>query len=107
MRSGKLRHLVTIWTPAAPTRTDRGAAVPAWTELDQVYADIKPITAREVQIAHGITPTISHKVEIRATAGIDTRCKFTLGERTFLIHGIVDPEERGREMNLWCTEVTS
>lgn len=107
MRSGSLKHRLTIWTPSTGSRSARGGDTAAWTQLDQVWGEIRPISAREVEIARGLSPTVSHRIRIRQRSGITTRCRITYGERTFFVNGAISPLEDQRELLVYCTEVTS
>lgn len=107
VRIGPVRHLVQILLPVTVSRTAHGSVVSGTERIGSAYAEILPISAREVEIARGFSPTVNHRIRIRHRDDIDTRMRLQYNERTFTINGITDQDGRRRELLLYCTEVTS
>jgi SPP1 family predicted phage head-tail adaptor len=108
MDFGKLISRIHIWQAAAnPARDGYGGVTDTPELVCKVWAEIMAVSAREVELARGYAPTVSHKVRIRHRAGLNARMWITLGERTLAINGVTDPDDSHRELILYCTEVTS
>lgn len=103
MRAGNLRNYVTIQQPASD-QDDRGEDTATWTTLGQVYAEILPIGAREIDVARGFAPTVSHRIRIRYRSDVTTLMRITFDSRTFAINGAVDQDGRKRELMIFATE---
>ena len=104
MRAGRLRHRVTLQSPAQ-SRDAIGAPVTRWIDVATVWAAVEPLTVRELAIFAQTTALASHKVTIRSYSTLKPDWRITFGDRAFEIEGILDKEERGREMTVLCTEL--
>lgn len=107
MRAGQLRHRITILTPSGEVRDSYGGVTPQWSELAKPWAEIIPVSARELEVARGYSPTVSHQIRIRYRTDINSRCTISYATRSFSINGVVDPDGRRRELLMYCTEIVS
>src|SRR4051812_31957862 len=107
MQAGKLRHRIAILTPGPATRDTFGGASPTWTVLARDWVAIEPISGREADVARGKCPTVSHKLTMRYRSNLSSRCQIMKQDRTFQVNYFLDPEERKRELWIFCTEITS
>lgn len=79
----------------------------------KVLAEVKAATAREVErvVASSVQSSVSHLVTIDYVRGVTTEAQVifhdTIGDRTFSISGIDDPEEQHVELILACEETRS
>lgn len=103
MKTGPMRHRVKI-QQATETQTASGKVSRAWTDCGTVWAAVEPLTGREAVQAQQINPLLSHTVRIRYWDGLTTKYRFVFSGRTLNIGGIIDPDERHREMRCLCTE---
>lgn len=108
MRAGDLRHRVTFQSRSAVTDTF-GAQTDTWKNVTTVWADISPLSGRELMAAQAINVEISHKVEIRyqslfAGPKAVAAMRILYGDRIFNIHASIDPDERRKSLELSCSE---
>jgi SPP1 family predicted phage head-tail adaptor len=103
IRAGRLRHLVTIQSQAT-AQDAYGAAVRAWSDLATVWAEIAPLTGRELWAAQQTAATTTHRVTMRHHPDVTSACRLQFGSRIFGIDSVLNPEERGERLVLLCTE---
>jgi SPP1 family predicted phage head-tail adaptor len=107
MRAGKLRHRVTVQSPAG-TRDAVGERQTTWTDVAaNVPASIEPLAAREQFLAAQAQASTTHRVRLRYSSDLSAlnaswRIKF--GDRVLVIDGVRNIEERNMEFELLCTE---
>jgi SPP1 family predicted phage head-tail adaptor len=108
MRAGDLRHRVRIQKRSVVTDTF-GAQSHVWTDVATVWADISPMSGRELLAAQAINVDISHVVTIRyqpqfASPKAVAAMRILYGERIFNISAPRDVDERHRQIELQCAE---
>jgi SPP1 family predicted phage head-tail adaptor len=100
--AGKLRHRITIQSPPDDVAFgDKGN----WTDFCTVWADIRPISGKELFEAQTIGSELSHKINIRYRAGIDSTMRIKFGDRYFYIISVINFGELNRDIQLVCKEV--
>lgn len=102
MRSGKLRHLLTIEKPSV-TQDGRGENVTTWTEVARLHGELKPLSGRESRAADQVVSEATHRARFRYTPGlsIDSTQRLTHNGRTFEITAPPrNIDERNRELIL-------
>lgn len=106
MQSGRLRNRVTIQYPVT-AQNEYNEEVITWTDLDQVWADIRPTSARERMIssADQLQAAIDHVIIIRWRSDISTKQRIKFGTRIFDIEGFADRTGKRHELRLDCREV--
>ena len=104
MQRGRLRHRIII---QAKTETvgANGEKSPTWATWKTPWANIAPAEPSEQIIGERATETGSHQITIDYIEGLTADHRILYGSRTFNIHGIVNVDERNREMVLSCSEV--
>lgn len=103
MRSGELRHRVTV--QKVTTLVDRfGDPKPTYSPLATVWASVEPLTAREVLQAGEAAADVTHRVRLRYMPGVSSMGRVVFGDRTFEVTSVINPEERNRELVLLCQE---
>ena len=103
---GNFRHWVDLMEKTSSTPDASGQRVPVYTKLCTTRAKIEGISSREVERAKSFSEQTTHKVTIRWRDGVDHTMQVVFGDRTFLITGIINPEERNVRLELFCTELT-
>lgn len=108
MRSGDLRHRVTFQRRSTVTDSF-GAQSETWTDVATAWADISPLSGRELLAAQAVNVEISHTVTIRYQAQFAgpkavAAMRIVYGDRIFNIHSSLDVDERHRELKLTCSE---
>lgn len=76
----------------------------AWTDLSQEWTQIEPVSGREYFNASGERAEITHKLTMRAGRSYAPRDRVVYGSRVFNIRSVLNREERGRYLDLMCTE---
>lgn len=106
MPAGRRLHWVTLSNPGTPTSDGDGGWTQTPVVLAQVRAAIDPAAARNLEsLAAGtIISQATHVVNVPYMAGVTTETVLTFGTREFHVLGVVNPEERNRELNLMCVE---
>lgn len=104
MRSGQLRHRVTI-QQKAPTRDTYGGEVEAWTAVATVWASVEPLQGREFLEGRQIQAEVSTRIRIRRRAGVVPHMRVVWGAHTYDIQAVIEPDSNRREFQLMCVEV--
>ena len=105
MRSGSLRHYVTIQKVTVTQDSDTGEPSESWSTLAQVWAAVEPLSGREFMNAQQVESQITHRVRIRARDDVTPDMRISHDSRTLNIESVINIEERDRELHLMCTEV--
>jgi SPP1 family predicted phage head-tail adaptor len=106
MRAGKLRHKVTLQSPAG-SRDAVGQRTTVWTTVDTVRGAIIPLKSDSRFLAAQAHASTTHRIRIRyqpEIAGIDGSWRVLFGSRVFTIDGVINVDERSRELELLSTE---
>jgi SPP1 family predicted phage head-tail adaptor len=108
MNAGDLRHRITLQQPGGTTRDETGAKVKAWPTVATIWANVRPVTAREQFMAAQQQASTTHVVTIRAGSApdaLDARWRIVFKGRILRIDGPPrDLEERGIWLEMDCTE---
>lgn len=78
MRNGRRRTLVRLEEPAEGAPDAYGAPVSGWRPLGEAYAEIVPLSARELEVARQVEPRASHRVTILYRPGLSHRVRFVI-----------------------------
>jgi len=102
---GRLRHRLVL---EAPVETDDGAGgvLRAYENLATVWAAIEPLGLAEQVAAEALGARLTHRIVVRVGFDLTLRHRFKLGERTFRIAAIRDPDESGRFREISAEERT-
>jgi len=103
MRSGLLRHWVTIRT-YTKTRDEYGAEIETWADFADTWASVEPLIGREYMAAKQISAEVSHKIRMRYIAGLLPTMRIAWGSREFEIVSIINVQERNQEIVIMATE---
>jgi SPP1 family predicted phage head-tail adaptor len=108
MRAGELRHRIAFQKRNASLDAF-GGQLSTWSTIATVWADIRPMSGRELLAAQAINIDISHTVEIRyqlqfAGPKAVAAMRILYGDRIFNIHSSIDPDERHKTLELGCSE---
>ena len=103
MRAGKLRHRVTIESPSE-SQSDSGEVTSTWAAIATVWAAVEPLSGRERLAAEQAGAEVAVRVRMRYVAGVTPTCRILHGTRYLEIAAVIDPAERGAELELLCRE---
>lgn len=104
MQRGKLRTKITIQSKTE-TANSYGEKIAGWSTFHQPWANIVSTPANESVKSDRATGTGSHAITIEYLSGLTADHRILYGSRVFQIHGVVNVDERNREMILNCSEV--
>lgn len=106
LRSGHLRHELTIETLSNPSTTldSRGQPTRTWNRLATVRAMVEPLRGQEALLARQLYATASHKLTFRYQPNVTTQARATHRGRVFNFHDVRNVEERDRVLEVICTE---
>ena len=104
MRSGKLKHRVTI-QELSIARNDYGEDIESWVNVSIVWASIEPLRGREYWQAKQVVGEITGRITIRYLEGVDEKMRIIYGEKTYNILSVINPEEKNRILQLLVKEV--
>lgn len=92
---GRLRSELSL--QAAERASDgQGGFVETWSEVAGVFALVEPLAARDVFEADRPAAEVTHRITIRARAGVGAGMRFVRDTRVFAILAMHDPDESGR-----------
>ena len=104
MRSGRLRHRVTIQTQTK-TQDSTGSVIPSWSEFAEVWASIEPISGREFFSASQVQSSVSTRIRIRFCDGVTPKMRVVHGSDYYDIEAVIPDQISGRhEMQLMCVK---
>jgi head-tail adaptor len=105
---GQKRHLVSLDAPGAAVPDADGGFTQTWAPLEpaEMYAEIKPATARDLErvTAGTVLSSASHVVTLDFHPGVNTQTRITFNGRVFSVTGVSNPEERNIELICLCVE---
>jgi SPP1 family predicted phage head-tail adaptor len=105
MKIGPLRDRLTIQT-YTDTFNTYGETTKSWSTLTgtPVYAEIRPVSGRELIRADKVQGEVSHIITIRHLSTVTNRMQATDGTRTFQILAVIPDRTNKKMMQLLCTE---
>jgi SPP1 family predicted phage head-tail adaptor len=108
MRAGVLRHRITIQSRSSG-RDALGGQVPTWSDVATVWADVQPLSGRELLAAQANKSELTHTVTIRyqsqfSDPKVMAAMRILYAARIFNIHASIDPDERHIALELACGE---
>lgn len=105
MKTGNLRHYITI-EQQTETFNSEGELVTTWTTYKNVWAEILPLVGREFWASKQVNSETTGKLRIRYIAGVTPKMRIKFGSRILNITGIVNTEEKNKEIVIYYSENT-
>jgi SPP1 family predicted phage head-tail adaptor len=99
------RHRVTLQQRATVVDNE-GFATEQWQDWVTVWAAVEPIRGREYFAAAAVNAQNDVRIRIRYRPGVTPDMRVVYGQRVFDIQSVIDVDERHREIQLMCREVT-
>lgn len=100
---GDLDQRVVLEQPV-DTPDEIGGVTRVWTNVDQVWAQVTPMSGREEFNGERQASVIIHRVLIRWRPDVTGAMRVRLGDRFLSIHAAIDWDERRRFLLLQCEE---
>lgn len=105
MRTGRLRHVVNL-ERVVVTTNDWGQQVETWAAYATVWAGIEPLFGREYVAAQQETGHVMVRIILRYRSDVLMTDRVTHGGKIYaLVAPPINPDLRGRELQLSCREV--
>ena len=105
MKIGRMRHKVELHE-VTKNQDGYGEQVPTYTKYDDVWAEIEPLTGRELLHAQQVSAELTVRIRIRYHGTVKSEDRVIYGDRTFEVVGPpINKDERGAEMILMCKEI--
>jgi SPP1 family predicted phage head-tail adaptor len=103
---GRLRHRVTLQTQGTRTaNADGQLAVGGWTDVGTYWAEVRPLSGRELANAAQIKATVTHSVTMRYSGLIDATSRILFGARIFSVLSVLNAAEKNRRYDLIVQEI--
>jgi SPP1 family predicted phage head-tail adaptor len=106
MRAGKLRQRVTIQSKTV-TRSTYGEEVVTWSDLDELWASVEPLSGREFIEGQALQAAVTSKIRIRYRDTVGPTMRAVYGDHTYDILAVLPDENSKREMLLMVQEVVA
>jgi SPP1 family predicted phage head-tail adaptor len=103
VKACKLKRSVTI-EQRTEVQNSTGEVEWTWTTLATVRAAVEPLRGQEYFASHQLQSSTNVRIRIRYISGVTPKMRVKYGVRYFEIEGVIDPEERHRELQLMCVE---
>lgn len=100
------KALITLQSPSG-ARDTVGERTTTWANAATAWADISPLSVRDLLAAGQTQSEVSHRIKIRhsaATALVDSSWRVLYGTRIFVISGVRNLAESSRVLELICHE---
>lgn len=81
-----------------------GGAVRNWSAVAAMWGRVEPVSAAGRELAGQAGQVVTHRIYVRARAGISPGMRFVKLQRVFEIKAIHDPDESGRYLVCLCEE---
>jgi len=105
MRSGNLRHRITLQRPVKSQSTS-GAESISWATVAQVWAQVLTLRGKEYLTHQELHSKVDAKIIIRYRSDITNQWRITSGSHTYQIEHVVDLMGRTRELEIMVSEIS-
>ena len=103
MRAGKLRHRVIVQT-STETQDTAGEPIKAWASPFTTWADVQPLSGRELLRAQEVNAESTIRVNMRYNTYVSQSARLLVGTRILDINTVVDNREINRQFEILCSE---
>jgi len=101
--AGALRHYVKL-QHATYVQDSSGATTETWTDIANIWAQIKPLSGRQMDIAKQAQSEVTHEIIVRYRENVTPDKRIKYGSRIFYIESVMNIEERNNWLILRCKE---
>lgn len=103
MRAGRLRHRITIQS-ATEAQDSHGQAIDTWATYLTAWAEIAPLSGRELFAAQETHSEISTRIRLRYREGVTAKMRVLHGSTVYNILAPLNIETKDRELQLMCSD---
>ena len=105
MRTGELRHRVTLQEPTEGTADSYGATTASWSDVaTNVRAEVRTLSAGEAMRAAQVYPEATVQVTLRTKRSLDSSWRIVHGTRTLAIDAVLPPVRSFEDQVCMCHE---
>ena len=104
IKPSRFRHRVTLQSESLVADGGGGGGAPVWSDQATIWADIQPISGREILHSQMLQVRVTHRIITRYRAGVTTAMRLAKGARLFNIRAVINMEERNRYLEIMCEE---
>ena len=104
MRSGFLRHRVTLQMPISATNA-RGEKTKSWVDYRMVWARIQPTSGRDFLDVHQTESETTGTITMRYIAGVKSNMRIKYRDRYYEIVHPINTEEQDRQLQILVREL--
>lgn len=104
MNIGRLRHRIKIQKQRYRP-SDYGATIAEWHDLHNVWAEVKPLSGRELFVAQQVQAETSAQIWLRYLADVDTTMRVEFNGRFYQILSVINYRELNKSLILHCKEL--
>ncbi|MGB4101347.1 MAG: phage head closure protein [Alphaproteobacteria bacterium] len=87
-----------------PVATGGGGYAPGWSDVASLWAQMEPLSGREVLQGARLEARVTHRAIVRYRADITAGMRLVYGTRLFRIHAALNLEERNHFIQLLLEE---
>lgn len=109
MRAGGLRHFVTF-ERSTVSQSATGAPVNSWATLAQTWARVEALAGKERFAAMQQQADVDYRITCRyesALASLAPNDRVTWGANTYDIQAVINPDERGAELQVFARKAVT
>jgi len=99
MRSGFLRHYITLQMPIHATNA-RGEKTKSWVTYRSAWAGIQPTSGRDFLDVHQTESETTATITMRYIAGVKAHMRIKHWNQYYEIVHIINPEERNEQLQI-------
>ena len=104
MLAGRLRHRL-VFENESLAADGQGGSTRTWGTRATVSGSIKPLRSEERFYNEQLNANGTHEVVIRYRSDIEASDRISFDSRYFQIVGIINPNERDRQLVITCKEI--
>ena len=97
MRSGKLKHRITIQERSKSQDATTGEEIKTWINFATPWASIEPLSVKDLIAAQGVKSEMTARMKIRYMDGITPDMRILYRDKLYNIHGVLPDAKSGRE----------
>lgn len=104
MKSGDLRHRLTLLIPQRSTHPQSRETVITYESAGEIAAAVIPQTGRNSEFANQQSHATDYRITTRYNPSITPHCRLRFRGRLLIITGLVNVDQRNRELLINATD---
>lgn len=104
---GAMRHKLDHQRATRSDPDTFGESAESWSSLGSVYAELRPLTTRELAIAQQMTPIANEMIRFQWVRDVRQGDRFVFGSRVFHAVDVSVTDETLREVRVLASEIST